>query len=123
MKKSIFRCFTMDKNVLCFYEFTCILVMCWMKLLMCWKVDNHNILNTNQDIINSCLLNTMCRCFPNETDLKQISCNELNLYKLPGKHIQMLMTFLFAPLEHTHTHIFQSCDESITHFGEAIENH
>lgn len=110
MKKSIFRCFTMDKNVLCFYEFTCILVMCWIKLLMCWKIDNHNILNTNQDIINSCLLNTMCRCFPNETDLKQISCNELNLYKLPGKHsyandfficITVLSSYICSHTQHT----------------------
>lgn len=56
---------------------------------LCWKLDNRNILYTNQDIVYECPLNSMCRCAspPNETRLLEINCNEVSLYKFPGKFI------------------------------------
>ncbi|KFB38453.1 Dsim\GD21969-PA-like protein [Anopheles sinensis] len=52
-----------------------------------WKLDNRNILYTNQDISYECPINTMCRCasLPNETALLEINCNEVSLYKFPGE--------------------------------------
>lgn len=61
------------------------IIICWMRISLCWKLDNDNVLYTNRDITYNCALNTMCRCFPNETNLLQISCNEITLYKLPGE--------------------------------------
>uniref|UniRef100_A0A182Q2B7 Uncharacterized protein n=1 Tax=Anopheles farauti TaxID=69004 RepID=A0A182Q2B7_9DIPT len=51
-----------------------------------WKLDNRNILYTNQDISYECPINTMCRCasLPNETALLEINCNEVSLYKFPA---------------------------------------
>lgn len=59
----------------------------WIKLSNGWKLDNRNILHTNQNILFACPLNTMCQCagLPNETSLLEISCNEVSLYKFPGK--------------------------------------
>uniref|UniRef100_A0A182LW97 Secreted protein n=1 Tax=Anopheles culicifacies TaxID=139723 RepID=A0A182LW97_9DIPT len=53
---------------------------------MGWKLDNRNIMYTNQDISYECPINTMCRCasLPNETALLEINCNEVSLYKFPG---------------------------------------
>lgn len=48
-------------------------------------MDNYNILYANQDILYNCPLNSMCRCFPNETKLLEINCNEVTLYKFPGE--------------------------------------
>ncbi|XP_055589286.1 uncharacterized protein LOC129741575 [Uranotaenia lowii] len=67
-----------------------------------WKLDNRNILYTNQDISYECPINTMCRCasMPNETALLEINCNEVALYKFPEflhgtiKHIDMSRTFI-----------------------------
>ncbi|XP_058450252.1 chaoptin [Malaya genurostris] len=67
-----------------------------------WKLDNQNILYTNQDISYECPINTMCRCasLPNETALLEINCNEVSLYKFPEflhgtiKHIDMSRTFI-----------------------------
>ncbi|XP_058814557.1 uncharacterized protein LOC131678423 [Topomyia yanbarensis] len=67
-----------------------------------WKLDNRNILYTNQDISYECPINTMCRCasLPNETALLEINCNEVSLYKFPEflhgtiKHIDMSRTFI-----------------------------
>lgn len=58
-----------------------------------WKLDNRNILYTNQDISYECPINTMCRCasLPNETALLEINCNEVSLYKFPG---EFMMGFL-----------------------------
>lgn len=59
----------------------------WIKLSNGWKLDNRNILHTNQNILFACPLNTMCQCagLPNETSLLEINCNEVSLYKFPGK--------------------------------------
>ncbi|XP_055540161.1 chaoptin [Wyeomyia smithii] len=67
-----------------------------------WKLDNRNILYTNQDTSYECPVNTMCRCasLPNETALLEINCNEVSLYKFPEflngtiKHIDMSRTFI-----------------------------
>ncbi|XP_035913397.1 chaoptin [Anopheles stephensi] len=69
---------------------------------MGWKLDNRNIMYTNQDISYECPINTMCRCasLPNETALLEINCNEVSLYKFPEflhgtiKHIDMSRTFI-----------------------------
>uniref|UniRef100_A0A8W7PZP8 Uncharacterized protein n=1 Tax=Anopheles coluzzii TaxID=1518534 RepID=A0A8W7PZP8_ANOCL len=54
-----------------------------------WKLDNRNIMYTNQDISYECPINTMCRCasLPNETALLEINCNEVSLYKFPAMFI------------------------------------
>lgn len=59
----------------------------WCKESVCWKLDNYNLLYTNQDVLYECPLNSMCRCasFPNDTKLIEINCNEVSLYKFPGK--------------------------------------
>lgn len=62
-----------------------LLIMYWIKLTVCWKLDNYNLLYRNQDILYNCPLNSMCRCFPNETKLLEINCNEVTLYKFPGE--------------------------------------
>lgn len=61
--------------------------MCWLKCVCCWKLDNKNLFYTNQDVVYECPLNSMCRCAspPNETRLLEINCNEVSLYKFPGK--------------------------------------
>lgn len=69
------------------------IIIWWMKTSLCWKLDNDNVLYTNRDIAYNCALNTMCRCFPNETNLLQISCNEITLYKLPGE-LKRFLPFL-----------------------------
>jgi hypothetical protein len=58
------------------------------KLTMSWKLDNRNLLYTNRDVIYECPLYTMCRCasLPNVTSLLEINCNEVALYKFPGKY-------------------------------------
>lgn len=64
------------------------IIICWMKTSLCWKLDNDNVLYTNRNIRESCAeyVNTMCRCFPNETHLLQISCNEItSMFKIPGE--------------------------------------
>lgn len=67
--------------------------MYWINLSVCWKLDNYNILYANQDILYSCPLNSMCRCFPNETKLLEINCNEVTLYKFPGESDRLLSYF------------------------------
>jgi hypothetical protein len=62
-------------------------IICWIKLSVCWKLDSHNLFYTNQDVLYNCPLNSMCRCFPNATKLMEINCNEVTLYKFPGKSI------------------------------------
>lgn len=59
--------------------------MSWFSVTICWKLDNSNILYANQEVLYNCPLNSMCRCFPNETSLMEINCNEVTLYKFPGK--------------------------------------
>lgn len=62
----------------------------------CWKLDNRNILYTNQDIVYECPLNSMCRCAspPNETRLLEINCNEVSLYKFPGEFFFKLLSLI-----------------------------
>lgn len=62
---------------------------------LCWKLDNRNILYTNQDIVYECPLNSMCRCAspPNETRLLEINCNEVSLYKFPGKFLHKIFIY------------------------------
>jgi hypothetical protein len=62
-------------------------IMSLISVSICWKLDNNNILYANQDILFNCPLNSMCRCFPNETSLLEINCNEVTLYKFPGELI------------------------------------
>ncbi|CRL02651.1 CLUMA_CG015766, isoform A [Clunio marinus] len=71
-----------------------------INLSVCWKLDNYNILYANQDILYNCPLNSMCRCFPNDTKLLEINCNEVTLYKFPEflhgtiRHIEMSHTLI-----------------------------
>ena len=79
----------MDKCNLHFHKIIVVLLLImiyWLKLSICWKLDNDNVMYMNQDILYNCPLNTMCRCFPNETKLLEISCNEVSLFKFPGKY-------------------------------------
>ncbi|CAG9800282.1 unnamed protein product [Chironomus riparius] len=93
----------MDKCNLHFHKINVVLLLImiyWLKLSICWKLDNDNVMYMNQDILYNCPLNTMCRCFPNETKLLEISCNEVSLFKFPEyllgsiKHIDMTYTFI-----------------------------
>lgn len=68
--------------------------MSWFSVTICWKLDNSNILYANQEVLYNCPLNSMCRCFPNETSLMEINCNEVTLYKFPGKS-NLSFYFLF----------------------------
>lgn len=47
------------------------------------------LLPTNNGILYSCPLNSLCQCanLPNETYLHEINCHEVSLYKFPGKFI------------------------------------
>lgn len=78
-----------------------LLIMYWIKLTVCWKLDNYNLLYRNQDILYNCPLNSMCRCFPNETKLLEINCNEVTLYKFPGESqfIVIITCLLFVCIE------------------------
>jgi len=63
-----------------------------------WKLDNRYIKQTNQDIMYMCPLYTMCHCasLPNETaTLLEINCNEVALYKFPGKNFNIPLYILF----------------------------
>lgn len=78
-------------NTLCFHKFTCVVVIYWMKISMCWKLEDKYF---DQDISFKCGLNSMCKCYPNETNLLLLSCHELFIFTLPGNYNTKFLNYL-----------------------------
>lgn len=69
----------------------------WLRLIVClvvrvsliygWRPESREMLRASPIALYSCPFNSMCHCLtlPNETTVLEINCNEVSLYKFPGK--------------------------------------
>lgn len=76
-------------------------LLIWFLITANSKWQNHALMNTHyNDMYYSCPLNSLCQCanLPNETYLHKISCNEVSLYKFPGKFIMKCINNKFLEL-------------------------